>query len=320
MELTVSNSNVSNAIVTDNLSINGASVAAPLYNIDVGFFQVNSSQLSINSTVVANSSSLDVLSLVLNGTAYTGGLLPFGTGGVVNTQIFTANGTWTNPYYEQSGLNGNETVFVMLWGGGGGGFGVTNGRGGGGGSCVIGNFKLSTIIDFTLPVIVGLGGGAGVAGGTSSFGNNLTSVALSAYGGAGSTGTTAGTAGGGGGLFAVGSGGNGGGPLGGTGGGSLATTSSTFGGGGAANTLFGNGGFSIFGGAGGTASTGTGGDSVYGGGGGADASLQGNSVFGGEGGSRTVAPTTPGGGGGANTATTSFFTGARGEVRVWVIK
>lgn len=53
----------------------------------------------------------------------------------VNTQIFTANGTWTKPGWANTG---NELVVVHMWGGGGGGSsaGQPNPSGAGGGAFV----------------------------------------------------------------------------------------------------------------------------------------------------------------------------------------
>jgi hypothetical protein len=63
---------------------------------------------------------------------------PFET---VNTQIFTANGTWTKPSWA---TDGKELVIVHMWGGGGGGStNATAGYAGAGGAFVYGYFIAS---------------------------------------------------------------------------------------------------------------------------------------------------------------------------------
>lgn len=225
----------------------------------------------------------------------------------VNTQIFTANGTWTKPSWATTG---KELVVVHAWGGGGGGSNNTSsGRGGGGGACFVGTIPLNTFAN-TCNVTVGLGGTpASIAGdgGNTIFVIN-SSASIIVYGGEGAD-ANGQRAGGGGGLLGLAVSGNGGGPLGGAYTGNVGGTS-TFGGGGAASGSSWLGGASIFGGGGGTASgQGTGGSSIYGGAGGGGATA-GNSVFGGKGSVANVA-NIPGGGGPFNSA------GGRGEVRVW---
>lgn len=63
-------------------------------------------------------------------------------GGILDYQVFTANGTWTKP----SNLTGSEIVYVEMWGGGGSGGGVPSsgnvgGGAGGGGAFIEGIYK-----------------------------------------------------------------------------------------------------------------------------------------------------------------------------------
>lgn len=230
---------------------------------------------------------------------------------VLNTQTFTASGTWTKPTSPTGAW-----VLVEVWGGGGGGGGTASTGAGGGGGYSWGIFAVDDL-GATETVTVGAGGAKGnpgTVGGTSSFGSHL-----SAYGGGG--GYNGG--GGGGGQTSAGTaanvstGGNGGGPVGGTGdnGTDTAATSGVSGGGGAYNQSP-SGAAGFFGGGGGGAASGpNGGASFYGGGGGGGGAsgTGGVSVHGGNGGATGVAGTAPGGGGGSNAA------GARGEVRVRTI-
>lgn len=193
-------------------------LAAP--SILAGPTTVNSSGLYLNSTsgvinssaiFVANASgnvvlqgTMNLASITINGTTYTSLVNE-----AVNTQIFTANGTWTKPGWANTG---NELVVVHLWGGGGGGSNNTaSGRGGGGGAFVFGYFK-SSQCNSICNVVVGVGGAGGTtgaAGGNSIFFANTTN-ALYAYGGGsgGSAGVIhSGSNGGRGGLYGGGGGG-----------------------------------------------------------------------------------------------------------------
>ena len=278
----------SNTLTVGQTTINSTAIA-----IGSGL-TINTSTISIGNSSVNTQlkSVLSEPSVVINGTTVTKLYSE-----VVNTQIFTADGTWTAP----SWLTSNALVIVHMWGGGGGG--NTNG-GGGGGAFVFGYYK-GNQVGATANVIVGLGGSQGLVGGTSSFANSTNGI-FSAYGGGGCFGAVQGV-GGGGGWFSAGSntGTGGGAPLGGVSG----SGQSTFGGGWS--------GESIYGGGGGRA-TSAGHNSIYGGGGGSGSSSVGVSIYGGSGGNNTVVPTTPGGGGG-NGASYSYA-GARGEVRVYTLR
>jgi hypothetical protein len=221
----------------------------------------------------------------------------------VNTQIFTANGTWTKPSWA---TDGKELVIVHMWGGGGGGStNATSGYAGAGGAFVYGYFIASNC-NATCNVVVGVGGSAtvnGTPGGISLFYANTTN-SLTAYGGEGGNQTVSG-GGNGGGWFANT------GPLVGTRG--TTGTDSTFGGGGGAAGSPYNSGNSVYGGGGGGAKgQGRAGSSIYGGGGGGG-STGGDSVYGGAGG-KLAAGSITGGGGDASQI------GASGEVRVYTIR
>lgn len=222
-----------------------------------------------------------------------------------STAIIPANAFYQTSYVN-NGYTGNEQVLVMAWGGGGGGNTTTTVTGGGGGSCIINYYTLSQLLG-GVSVTVGGGGALNTSGSNSVFSS------LTAYGG-GAGRTT--TAGGGGGFTNVGtSGGAGGDPLGGSAGNPGGT--STLGGGGPGNAGGAAGGTSVFGGGGGGTTTGAGGLSIFGGGGGSGSTgVTGNTVFGGIGANSSTAASVPGGGGSGTTNTT----GARGEVRVWIIK
>jgi hypothetical protein len=297
MQLTVFNTNISNSLNTSTLTVNGYSIANTLTvgaNVSVNSSQVTVGSVTVNSTVIATPDLFISGVSVFNGSIFAG---------IVNTQIFTANGTWTKP----AGLSGNEQVFIMMWGGGAGS-NTSQGQGGGGGACLVINL-LASQCNATCNVYVASGGTAGVSGQTSVFWTNSTS-SISAYGGGTAN---VNTPGGGGGVFSLGLIANGGGPLGGI----STVANSTFGGGYGKQDGGGDGvGISIYGGGGGSRS-GNGGISIYGGGGGSNNGTVGTSVFGGNGGNNTVAATAPGGGGGG---TSTNAPGARGEVRVWVIK
>lgn len=221
----------------------------------------------------------------------------------VNTQIFTANGTWTKPSWA---TDGKELVIVHMWGGGGGGStNATAGYAGAGGAFVFGNF-ITSQCNAVCNVVVGVGGSAtvnGTPGGISFFYANTTN-SLTAYGGEGGNQTVLG-GGNGGGWFANT------GPLVGTRG--ATGTDSTFGGGGGSVNSPYNSGNSVYGGGGGgAAGQGRAGSSIYGGGGGGGAT-GGTSIFGGAGG-KGAAGSIPGGGGDAAQV------GARGEVRVYTLR
>lgn len=246
-------------------------------------------------------------------------------GGIVNTQIFAANGTWTKP----SGLTGREQVFIMMWGAGGAS-GDTGTAGGGGGACFLTTVPLSTLTN-TCAVVVGGLGDLGY-GGNSTFAANSTTIFFAGGGSSANDGQFAESGGGGGWLTAGGipsAEGNtlyreyGGQPLGGFwrdladnitstavsiygggGGDSQSPGTSVFGGGGGTTAASGGAGLlarphSIFGGAGGAGSNNT--TSAY-------------SVMGGDQGE------IPGGGGWFQTTPiTADEAGARGEVRVWIL-
>ena len=251
-------------------------------------------------------------------------------------QLFTSNGTWTKP----TGLTGNEVVLVQAWGaGGGGGTATSSGSntsagGGGGGSMVEHKFRASDLSS-TVAVTIGTGGAAATAGTNTTFGSYLT-----AYGGGAGASATNGlnyAGGGGAGIAAVGADastttpGIGGGYAGGA-----ATVDSSFGGGGG-SAVNQNAGSSVYGGGGGGGGAASGsysaGSSIYGGGGGAGGayggtSTAGGSKFGGAGGTAGnntnggggTAPAGGGGGGGrTSTGTSTGGSGARGEMRIWVL-
>lgn len=255
---------------------------------------INTSTLVIGNSSI-NSTLITIPSLTVGSFSFSGSA----NGGIVNTQIFTANGTWTKP----SALSGNEQVFIMAWGAGGSGFGGA--YSGGGGACVIGTCFVSEI-DSTVSVTVGSGVN-NAPGGNSIFASTNKNLIATGGGVANSS-----KGGGGGGLLGVATSISvGGDPLGGS--------PSEFGGGHGANNAPGNNGSnSIFGGGGGGLWQGLGGKTIYGGGGGGNTSSTLTSVFGGLGAQGSTQPTTPGGGGQGFGA--GLAAGARGEVRVWVIK
>ncbi len=310
MKLTTSNATVTNTVVSSKLTIGNNAVVESL---TVGNVSINSSAIAVGNVSITPA-AISTPSLILGGSAFSGGLF----GGIVDYQEFTANGTWYNPYANASAnafLTGYEQVFVMAWGGGGGATSNnTIARGGGGGACALGYYTLANLSN-TVTVTIGGGGtsartttaalSTAVNGGNTSFGS------LIAYGGGGG-GPSLG--GGGGGILGSGTtAGIGGSPLGGTEGFSSLGGVSTFGGGGSSQAN--SGGASIFGGGG--AGNSGGGSSVYGGGAGTLSANTGTSILGGSGGSLGTSGAIPGGGGSSNTS--SANTGARGEVRVWVI-
>jgi hypothetical protein len=276
---------------------------------------INSSAISVtNSTsgVTALAPTISAPGISIGGAFYT--TLPNET---VNTQIFTANGTWVKPTWANTG---NELVITHLWGGGGSGDANTVSCGGGGGAFVFGYFK-SSQVNATCNVVVGLGGTTRLtAGGNSIFWANTT-ISLTAYGGGYGIADASSAAGGsGGGWLSKGSDAPfsgafspGGAPLGGV----VSSPDSTFGGGGATTFFLTGGGRSIYGGGGASNSSLNGGSSIYGGGAGAGAAIGGSSVYGGSGGNNTVSATAPGGGGGGGAST---LAGARGEVRVYTLR
>jgi hypothetical protein len=266
-------------------------------------------------------------------TTFNGGL-----SGVYNYQDITTTGTWTAP----SNITGTEQVIVQIWGGGGGGAnlsGSTDSSGGGGGAYNTFTVPISALTS-TVTVTIGAGGTPGNAGGTTSFGSYLY-----AYGGAsGVTLASNGICGGGGGGGTLSGGGQGvcstspssatagagGSPMGDTTG-----AGSSFGGGAGGGKNASAGASQYGGGGGGEANSGgcggytNGGSSVYGGGGGGGACTSsepgGSSNLGGAGGASGVSGnatngTAPGGGGGGVFTSGTAGSGARGEVRVWVIK
>jgi hypothetical protein len=225
-----------------------------------------------------------------------------------------------------AGLTGTEQVVVYAIAGGGGGSSNNSvSIGGGGGGAGVITYELSDL-GSTVAVTVGTAGTASrtttTATGTAGSGSNSSFGSFTVCGGAGASPTTGG---GGGGTFSNGATtGAGGTPLGGATG--APGGASTFGGGGGGNAAGAAGGASIYGGGGGARASNSGGASIYGGGGGGASlsttvSTGGASVFAGSGGAANTlgayAGVVPGGGGGASN--TAANTGARGEVRVWVI-
>ena len=288
-----------------NIFSSSGSVATPVYGPNTV------PTINIGSTSV-NSSVIKVPSFYISGTPIGG---VSGYAAIVNTQIFTANGTWTNPYNDvtnpiQSSLSGNEQVFIMMWGAGGNGSTTSTYGGGGGGACAIGTYRLADLASSVTTIV-------GIANGGSTSGSSVFS-SLIAY--AGTNGTAAG--GGGGGLMGTSGTSTGGVPLGGATGSTPGV--STFGGGGGQSTsgTGSSGGYSIFGGGGGGSNFHAGGGSIFGAAGGAGSGGgQGTSIFGGAGGDydNDANGVVPGGGGsGGNLGYAG--SGARGEVRVWVIK
>lgn len=131
-----------------------------------------------------------------------------GSGGIiVDTQTFTASGTWTKP----AGALPSDIVIIDLWGGGGpgavrGDSSLSTGAGGGGGAH---NRQTMRVRDLnaTETVTVGTGGAAATAtnssGATGSGGGYSEFKGHRAYGGgAGGTGTSVGGTGGG--IFSAG--------------------------------------------------------------------------------------------------------------------
>lgn len=332
MELKSSNVNSSNALLVSD------TITLPSQNLN---------KLPILAITAANTNSINIGQVNMTAAAVTvpnlitlGGITfsPTGNfyGGIVNSQSFTANGTWNNPITNNSlGLTGSEQVFMMLWGGGGGGGGSSgNISCGGGGGCSIITLPLNVFTN-TCSIIIGLGGGSTTAIQQSGNGTNsvvLVNATANVYGFGGSgaffngtfeyPGTGGGTTSQG---FASSTSGitRGGGPeyvranstsytvpyIDGTyGGGSIDLPAGIA----AGSSIFGGGGGGCFANA---AAAWKGGDSIYGGGGGSCSSaVAGNSIFGGHGANNSIAASAPGGGG------HPAWDGARGEVRIWVIR
>jgi hypothetical protein len=258
-------------------------------------------------------------------------------GSVLDSQVFTANGTWTKP---TTGIRATDTVLVVAWGGGGSGGVATNSgganqaiaTGGGGGGFVHRTFRAFQL-GATEPVVVGAGGTAvsrnaagntsGNAGGFSQFG-----IFIQAFGGEGGLGTNS----------------NGATIKGGEGGGInidgkvLSTAAAVPGdwAGGTHDTVVNGLAVGVAGAQarGAMFAGGSGGASQLTGSGVATFGAGGVSVFGGNGGMGGQNPVTgpstglagfaPGGGGGGAVTTAAFLAtsgaGARGEVRVYVIR
>lgn len=295
MQLTSANLNTNNTIFVDRLTTNNVTVNSQSIAV-AGTPIINNSQITVGN-VTLTPTALSIPSLFIGGVSYFGSTM-----GVVNAQIFTSNGTWVKPATANNSDPRNQ-VLIMAWGRGGDG--ITD-YGGGGAACVIHTLPLSNLTN-TCAVTVGSTIGANFIR-DSTFVVN-TSATIVAYGGANGSSSNGG---GGGGSLSAGSFRSGGDVL----GGNTTVSNSTFGGGaGANNTVVA--GWSIFGGGGGGFTSG-GGNSIFGGGGGGgSASNAGISVLGGNGGQGTSIPATPPGGGGAGRS--GNFSGARGEVRVWVI-
>lgn len=114
-------------------------------------------------------------------TGATGAQGPTGAGGIIQVDVFTANGTWTKPA-------GCTKVLVKVVGGGGGGEGAATddtGCGGGGGGYA--EKFITSSLGATEAVTVGAAGAAGVGAGTDggNGGNSSFGTHCSATGGAG---------------------------------------------------------------------------------------------------------------------------------------
>jgi hypothetical protein len=129
-------------------------------------------------TFVAPGSNGNVLTS--NGSTWTSAAAG---GGQLQTEVFTAPGTWTKP------ASCTQVRVTVVGGGGGGANGSAPQAGKPGGQ---GGFAIASNVPVSGPVAItvgsgGNGGASGVAGGTSSFGS-----AVSCTGGAGGTGPTIG--------------------------------------------------------------------------------------------------------------------------------
>jgi hypothetical protein len=89
--------------------------------------------------------------------------------GVVDRQIFNADGTWTKP----GDLTANALAFVQVWGGGssGGSSGISSYAGGGGGGGYHSTWVPASALGATESVTVGTGGASVTANETGNSGN-----------------------------------------------------------------------------------------------------------------------------------------------------
>jgi len=304
---------VANVVSNGTVVSNTVTVSGPGLTINSTGLFVNSFPFINSSAItVGDSSTNNIIQPTISEPSITVNNQVFTSLELVNVQIFTANGNWTKPSWAAAVGDANtsaDLVIVHLWGAGGGG--NSSGTGGGGGAFVYGIY-MSSQVNSTANVTVGIGGSIGVDGGNTVFGNSSSfdgvNRSLTAYGGA--TGNTT-VGGGGGGWISIGTVGVGGAPL----GGNNTTSNSTFGGGGGNNETIGSG-FSIYGGGGGRRSSGNsgGGSSIFGGGGGGQPA--GTSIYGGFGANSSVAAGYPAGGGHSVTNTT----GANGKVIVYTLR
>lgn len=324
------------------VTIYAGSVNSDSLYVATGTITVNTTKFSVGSNLFINTTAISIgnstTNTIINSTSISTNTISHGANTYVtlgftnlfsNSQIFTTTGwnVWTKP----AGLGNNDIIKIELWGAGGGG---NNNCGGGGGGYATYAIP-ARAVNATCNVYVGNGGISQFNGAGSRFYINVSHYVLAGGGQGGAQGGFS-YGGGGGGSLTVGNndwsdstdllnpsygGGHGVGPqLGDVLFDILSRDSFGMGGGAGANTAGQAGGNSVFGGGGGSVTTGVGGFSTKGGGGGAGTtgSTANTTIFGGKGGNSSVAPTAPGGGGaGSNSLNT---TGARGEVRVTVIK